>query len=769
MMTSDRNDRTRKGRRPALPAGLFVLVALLVPAIAAAAGLSGLSYALTPGVDWVQWDEKIGLEDDLLYGGRLSLNFGRYIALRGYYFGNSEVGTDFSSLDLGTGEDYSGIEPKMDIVLYGADVSFGLGSGPIVPYLYGGPGIVRFTPDGGGRSNQILLKAGAGLKLKVTSRVEGLFYFEDDMFRLNRSNLLPTEGDEEGKAVLAPVDDPGSDDIRHNYAFGAGLSFYLGGYDPSRETALDRAYRRQFAGGLSGASFKFQPYAGWLDYDNGFGFKDQQFAGARAGIGIGEMVDVLGFYWRGVDDDFSKTEQVQSWGGELDFNLNPGPGVSPRILVGAGSLDYMSGFSENGSAKPDDKVLFIAGAGLDFSLGRRLRAEVRVRDFMFSETDVSETSSPDEIFHNWVYSAGLTFGIGGGGADRERIDALGRERWGVKAPEPAAEPSPEGAPRKAMKRPWAPLQGEAPRRVEREILVKETGPTGEPKESQMASPVRTNQGDRVVTLPVPTTGEIYIRYGEPGAVTIESKTPPAPAAATTDSAASAAEMEAKVRTAIREGLEGEVPVEAPGAGEGAAADSLRMQKMLETFENRLIEKLDERIASQVESQVARRAAEATPAGPQTLIVTPGGAIESVASPVAYQRSLGYTGLNADEPEQMLFGARVDLGPVGKNPAVIFAPEVAIGLFNETSFLLAAHLRWDIGTTIRTKNVNPYVYGGPGLLIFSKKIDDRDKTEGAFDLGYGVSKAFGNRTFFLEHQGVDLFSLHRIIVGASLGF
>jgi len=767
MMTSGRNGRTRKGRRPAVPAGWFVLVALLVPALAAAVGLSGLSYTLTPGVDWVQWDDKIGLEDDVLYGGRLSMNFGRYIALRGFYFGNSEIGTDFSSLDLGTGEDYTAIEPKVDVATYGADVSFGLGSGPITPYLYGGPGIIRFTPDGGERSSQIMLKAGAGLKMRVTNRLEGLFYFEDNMFRLNRGGLLPTEQDEEGKAVSAPIDDPDSDDIRHNYAFGAGLSFHLGGYDPSKETALDRAYRRQFAGGLSGASFKFAPYAGWLDYDNGFGFEDQQFAGVRAGIGLGQMVDVLGFYWRGVEGDFSKTEQVQSWGGELDFNLNPGPGVSPRLLVGAGSLDYMSGFSEDGSATPDDKVLFIAGAGFDFSLGRRLRAEVRVRDFMFSETDVSETSSPDEIFHNWVYSAGLAFGIGGGGADRERIDALGRERWGAKGPGEAPEPSPEGAPPRTMKRPWAPLQGEAPRRVEREILVKERGPTGEPKESQMASPVRTNQGDRVVTLPVPTTGEIYIRYGEPGAVTIESKMPPA--AAATDSAATAAEMEAKVRSAIREGLEGEVPGQAPETAGEAATDSLRMQKMLESFENRLLERLDEVIASQVESEVARRNAGAAPAQPQTVIVQPGETAAPVGPAIAYIRSSGYTGLNADEPEQMLFGGRVDLGPVGKNPALIFAPEAAIGLFNETSFLLAAHLRWDIGTTIKTKSVNPYVYAGPGLLIFSKKIDDRDKTEGTFNLGYGVSKAFGDRTFFLEHQGVDLFSLHRFIVGASLGF
>ena len=46
-----------------------------------AAGLSGVSYTLTPSAEWLQWNDDLGLEDDVLYGGRLSLNFGRYIAI----------------------------------------------------------------------------------------------------------------------------------------------------------------------------------------------------------------------------------------------------------------------------------------------------------------------------------------------------------------------------------------------------------------------------------------------------------------------------------------------------------------------------------------------------------------------------------------------------------------------------------------------------------------------------------------------------------------
>ncbi|MFH1680463.1 MAG: hypothetical protein ABIH26_07450 [Candidatus Eisenbacteria bacterium] len=743
-------------------AAVIVTALALLPAAAAAAGIAGVSYTLTPGAEWVQWDEDLGLKDDVLYGGRLSLNFGRYIALRGHYFGNTEIETDFSSIDLGTEDSLGAFDTKVDYASYGADVQFAFGSGLMVPLLYGGGGINRFSPDGGERSNVIGLKVGAGLRFGVANRFEGLIYVEDNMFRLNRALLLPTEGDT--SAVMdAPIDDPDSDDLRHNLVFGAGLSFFLGGYDPSQETALDRAYRRQFAGGLSSASFKFEPYAGWMDYDKSFGFDDQQFVGARMGVGIGELVDVMGFYWRGVEGDFRKTEQIQSWGGEMDFNLNPGPGVAPRLLIGAGSLDFMSGFSDDTTAAPDDKVVFIVGAGLDFNLGRRFRAEVKVRDYMFSETDVSETRDPDEVLHNWVYSAGLTFGFGGGAPDRERIDELGRERWGM-------PPSTKERVRR-IQRPLA---------VEKEIIRRVPAPTtGEPPADQMASPVRTHQGDRVVTLPVPTTGEIYIRYGEPGAVSIETKVTKtegaapekAPEAVKAEKAAEAEKQaEEKIRTAVREEIEKEIQAEKEPAAPKtpAEADSIRLERQFERLEDRLLEKIDKKIQSEIALQPG------APAAPQpsTVVVTPG----QPAAPgkgiggVPFKRTLGYTGVSVDEPEQFVFGVRLEMGPVGDNPNVYFLPELGFGVFNAGSLLIAGNVRWDVGGTLKLSGgVNPYVYGGPGLLFFTKKVEERDKTEGVFNLGYGLSKDFGTWTGFIEHQGVDIYSLHRILVGANIGF
>jgi hypothetical protein len=137
--------------------------------------------------------------------------------------------------------------------------------------------------------------------------------------------------------------------------------------------------------------------------------------------------------------------------------------------------------------------------------------------------------------------------------------------------------------------------------------------------------------------------------------------------------------------------------------------------------------------------------------------------------MGYRRALGYTGMNVDKPEQFVFGVRLEMGPVSNNPNVYFVPELGFGVFNKSSLLLAGNIRWDVGETLRLKGVNPYVYGGPGLLFFSKKIEKQDKTEGVLNLGYGLSKDFGTWTGFIEHQGIDIYSLHRILFGANIGF
>jgi hypothetical protein len=508
-----------------------------------------------------------------------------------------------------------------------------------------------------------------------------------------------------------------------------------------------------------------------------------------------------------VDEDYGDMEEVHSWGGELDFNLNPGPGISPHLIIGGGNLDYRSGFEEDGMT-PEDQTVFIAGAGVDLDLGRHFKIDIKARDYMFSSDELADVQDPDEITHNWIYSAGLTFGFGGG-PGREEIEEIGRERWGeeptmaekkaeakalpdttakpdtaapdtMAARKPTEPPKPKPAPEeKVAERKAAPdTAGTASDSVEKEVMakMKPGRAPGEPEPETMASAVRTYQGDRVVVLPVPTVGEIYVRYGQPGAVKIESKFAAEEGAATmapaADTVAPAPLTEEEIEMALREAVQKELQKEMPPADtvtykKPAAMDSVQLQKQLSRFEKRLLEKIDRRMERQMEVAAVEPAEK-----PRTVVITPEPEerVEIVEGRgLAYRRTFGYFGGNVDEPEQFVLGLRMEMGPVANKRSLDFLPEVSVGISEETSLLIAANVRWSLGEVLKLRTVNPYVYGAPGLLFFSEETDQRDKAEGILNFGYGIAKDYDDWTFFLEHQGVDIFSLHRILAGVNLGF
>lgn len=707
-----------------------------------AGGIQGLSYSLTPGVDYMQWNKDIDLKDDFLYGGRLGLNFGRYVALRGFYFGNSEI-----EFEVPEGADAADVG-KLDVANYGADLALQFPRGSVLPFIYGGGGIYRFDPDDGERYKKIGLKAGAGLRFAVSERVEAIVYAEDALIRPG-SGFTPDKADD-------------GNDLEHNFVIGGGLNFFLGGY--AGETAADRELQNKFAGGITGASWKFEPFAGKLVYDGGVDLNDTELLGVRTGVGFGPFVDLRGYYWRGMESDFGAAEQIQSYGVETQFNLNPSPGVEPHLLLGVGNIDFMGGFKNGDGLRPEDEMVLIAGGGVSFTLADRWRINVDARDYMFGPADLEDTDNPDELFHNWMYTAGMTFTFGGRGEARA---AAVDDVYPTAATVPAATVKTVAAPEKAV--------------VETVVVEKEV--VKEPAE-WMASPVRTFQGDRVVTIPVPTVGEIYVRYGEPGAVTIETKTdtgaeaakkaapdasvpPKAPAPSGDLSMAEEESMRKAIRTVLRDEMK-------------AARDSIRTADSLgmdddglAVLEERLMKKIDRRIERRVQEEVATQPSggvtTAPAMQPSVVVVNETGAAGVPArTGLVFHGGQIFTGFNADVPHQVVLGGRLPLKREGGTWPIYYVPEVAFGFFDKTSTLLAANLVWDLGERIEVDGIRPYVSVGAGILFFSKEIAGRDKQEGVLNLGYGLTKNFGKYTGFVEHQGIDIFSLHRVNVGIGWG-
>ena len=699
------------------------LAALVVAALPAPAQVEGVRFSLEPGADYYLWDDNMGLKDSPLYGGRLSADLGRFVALQGYYVVNDRVKTDLAKDTFEDWPEPSVVDQKLRVQNYGADLVFNLGRGPVVPFIKGGGGIVRLDPEDGEVFEQIVTRAGFGTRFDLYPRVCALIQIEDVMVRFDRTRLLPPE-----ELPKPPPVDPKSNSIRHNLTFGAGLSFQLSGA-PAGETNLDRAIQSRYSGGLFGASWPIEPYAGRLNYDKAAGLADQSLLGVRTGVNLGDLLGLRAYYWHGMNDSFDDTDPVQSWGGEAQFNLAAGQGVIPYLLLGVGHLDFLKDFRDDQGSERCDQGLLILGGGVGLTLSRSFRIDLAARDNIFSESDLSDLAQPSELLHNWAFSGGLSFILGGGRPQAGAAPAAAvtpGSAVAASSPGSAVIPyAPSGQVQPGASPPAPPPPPQAPQLV-----------LGTDGRIVWASPPpafpQSFQGERTVTLPVPTVGELYVRYGEPGGVSIVS-----------------------------------------GSGEvtpsPAATDEERLAVLERRLEERLSAWLDQRLAEERLSAPVEAPREA----PSQTIVIPPAAPSLPASPVEGRSTIGvakggnilypYLGVNLDYPEQFLVASRLDVGPIRPGSRIRLLPELALGFFNKGSFMFCVNTQYNFGKLERKGQLSPYAFAGLGVIRFGKGVD-RDRTGAVFNLGYGLARNFGGWTAFVEHQGIDFFSLQRLNMG-----
>ncbi len=725
-------------RRGRIAVQFALVVVLLASAHDALAFPRGLSYSLAPTVDYMMWDDELGLEDVAVYGGRLSLNFGRLVSLQGHYFTNDKVDTDLRNIRYGgqpVGFDH---DQRLGVSRYGADMMLSLGLGQdFVPFIKVGGGVLHLSPDEGRNFDAIALSAGGGLRFAFLDRFQAQVHVEDVMFRMDRGNLMPDP------SPVMNVVDPERNEIRHNLTVGGGIIFNLGGHPSDEESDIDRAIRSRYDGGLFGASWPVEFYVGNLKFDTDAGLEDQTLAGVRTGLNFGQLVGLRGYYWRGIDDDFGAFEDVQSYGGEAQFNLNTGQGAIPYLLLGAGQLDFLSDYRDETGDEREDRTMLIAGGGLGLTLGRHLRVNAAVRDYIFTETANSQLADPGELLHNWSYSAGLTFLFGGKQADKGDVDALGRERWTPATPPThRSEDERDDDDRYDDRYDYEYYGPDNRGPSERRFRFRDHERRNQPEYLLLPDSLlpRNYKSDQVIAIPVPEVGEIYIRYGEPGGVSILSH----------PSTHSMGKMDSTKRTPTSPTM----------------SDADRIEMLSRDLEERLGDRLEKRIDERLKSL-----APATPGtAPQTIVVPPSSSTTIVQGADGTEVKTNdpkvfhtYAGFQVDDPTQAILGLRLDIGSIAKNRSLRFIPELAFGFMNEGSFLIVANAMYNFGPIPGTDHIAPYAYTGLGLIRFGEGVE-RDRTEGVINLGYGISKPIGDWVGFIEHQGVDLFSLNRINAG-----
>ena len=545
------------------------LCPLLLAALCAAAPLraqvEGIGYRLTPSVSYLDFAAGAALSDGLLVGGGLGLSFGEFVELGGaYQLGSFE--TDLAAL-VPAGDPLAAplaalARRSVDVHRYGGALRLNLTRTALVPYLTAGTGIVRLDPDDIESTRSIYLLGGAGLQLTLADRYAVSLSAEDFVYRYNPGAALVAPADAAAAGLVA-----GDFDQRtvHNFGVRASASVYLGGRRPGALSDVDRELQRQFSGGLGGLSLVVEPFYGRVTFAEPFDLRDQTFVGAEAGVDFGPLVGLRGFYGRGTDElNPTETDPIQMVGGALRLRLSEGRGLVPYLTVGGGYLDVLDGYAseedgETVGARAEDTPFASAGAGIGFLVSPRLRATVEARGLLMSTQNEQDLSTPDDVYLSTMLRGGVSFGIGGRSrrraarepeADAERR-ALEDERDALRAELAALERQRDAERQRAR---LAALDAQLDRaRAEGDLLAVERleaervrlraeGPA--PSDGLRQPPGRdAPDAERLVTIPLPREGELYVRYGPPG-----------DGIATGLGEASRSLAEADLRTAVRAAL-----------------------------------------------------------------------------------------------------------------------------------------------------------------------------------------------------------------------
>ena len=585
----------------------FLALALaLLASPAASAQIQGIGYRFNPMATYVDFEGDAALSDGLLYGGGVGLSFGEFFELGGSYLYGGSFETDFSGLS-GLEDDptlqaaLAGLAPRdVNVQRYGGDLKVNLATTAIVPYLTVGTGIVRLGPDGEAEATRsIYLLGGAGVQLTLADRYALSVSAEDFAYRYTLGSAFFRPED---FAATGLTTDNFSQVTTHNLAVRAAARVYLGGRRPGDFSEFDRAFQRQFSGGLAGLSVVLEPFYARANFNEVLPYRDQAFVGGEAGFDFGPLVGLRGFYGRGIDtSDPTSFEGIQMYGGDIRFRLSEGRGLVPFLSVGGGYLDVLGGYGTDEGAEPrnataEDNPFAAGGAGVAFLLSPRFRAIAEVRGLLMSTQDEEDVSRPEDVYLSTLFRGGVSFGLGGKAG--RRVDVVRRSELDAQRDQMEIERMQMQAQRDSMRAEMAALevarnqeraralarqnareaafdaridsaraagdadavarlrfeQGVARQRAAEardaagDAVIQERrwmadfypGPAGAVEREVEVEEVEA-AGERMVTIPLPREGELYVRYGPPGGVVIEDVTP-------------AAALRATVRDALRDVL-----------------------------------------------------------------------------------------------------------------------------------------------------------------------------------------------------------------------
>ena len=398
---------------------LILLITFMFGAISYAQ-VQGISYTIAPSAEYVWWNNKAGLENTPLIGGKIGLGFGEFFELRASYMQSLSLKNDFSGFDIAGYDDDSFKATDVDLKRYGGEIKANLSRGRLLPFLLLGTGVQSLELDGTDIKNeQIYLTAGAGITLGIADRFTLVLEARNNAYRFNSgANLLSPQD----KTDLNVSNSFFKRENLNNWSAGAALQFYLGGRKPGTMSELDKAYFDSFSGGLSGLNLGLEVVGGQMNFDKNSAYRDTRILGASAGFDFGPYVGLRGFYWQGVENSWTKRDDLAMWGGEMRMKLNTSGGLVPFIMLGGGMIDvkddyvgreYVGSDSLVVAARNvEDTPFAMGGFGMLIPLSKNFKVFGSARAIITSQSPIDDLAAPEQVNTSWFYSAGIKLNFG---------------------------------------------------------------------------------------------------------------------------------------------------------------------------------------------------------------------------------------------------------------------------------------------------------------------------------------------------------------------
>ncbi len=719
----------------------IVLFLCLSQAVSGYAQVGSLSFTLSPSVEYSRFAPNAGLRDHYALGGTVGLGLGRYVELKLLGL----LGTYESRWDRLGGASAS-LAPRLQQLpqrsirteRLGMALQVNLLPGPVVPYLTGGAGLLRFRPEGGLRiSESLYLTGGGGLMFSAASRYAIFVQIENLAYRYNPGATF-LRGEDLNQAGLQPANF--RQVLVTNWMGRAGVRLYMGGTTSDVAQGLFSSHPANWRPVID-------PFIGQLRFNQAFDFPStQRIGGVYIGLALGPTVNVRGFYWRALDSDrLTGIEPLEAYGADLHLSLTDAV-LSPYLSFGGGYLNVLQGYRGRGGSRPDDQVFATAGIGVQVWLIEALELQAGVSSLFMTHDGIDNRTAPSRVYGSTLYTVGFRFRPGRLAFLQSRTPRQEPIPLRAEGTIPAPSETPEQqAQLRLLALREAALTTEIARaeaagdsllasrlRLEREQLRAQMLTASAPAVQTPARPM--------ITLPAPEQGELYVRYG--------------PGTSALTLAGGAAQ-----------------PAPSPSSSELALLEQ-RLMARLDALER------DRQELIRLEQRLARLEALLTQSRPSTIQLRTDTTVTLRAQPSTATRQLGWQGIgfvagvNAlGAPQQFLIGVRGDYGALLGGRLRLW-PEAVLSFaggtsgynlnVNATTLLPALPALPVLGGL--APEADPYLGLGLGLLAFSNPPRDVAGIQTTWNLILGAERAYGPGILFVEYVSMNFFSFNRLQLG-----